>query len=507
MHAKDRQWPFVIGWVIAMLTIFPAAFIAVYALTGISIQQMVSRVDWLSWETCGNVYIVIVVLIYLVIFLIRYGFQARRREQRRMRALAGNESAMPVVSAPGDLSPEASADALSHEPLTLRWNNGDTITATVEGLRWERPRKRAVSLAWSEARLLERWHMSASVARKKPEIAEYGYSLYASARKCIEWTDAPAGRVPGERLSWKEKEQLQEALLTLVMAHTRLPLRAAAAPDSSQDFPGERRRFLRGLSLAGTSLVLMLVLIPLATGVLALVAPLTRSLALNLSVAIVFGGVGLALLVVAIRGIFVALRPHIPIPPPVAQLPLAPPAVAHDTKVAIRVGLRLRDRLLNLLLTAVGLACGVYLVVRALQDFPNTDARHFSFTNLHALALYMFMLCALAGIMFVAMGTFRRATILSTDATGFHWGVGKTVQSIPWDDVAILTAIYSPPQQLESFKVTGAPPQSNTVQWPADARWSEPPAGIAADATDDAGIQFAAIVAHRAGIQPTTRWE
>jgi hypothetical protein len=504
MHATDRQWPIVIGWVIAMLAIFPVVFAVAYALTGISIQQMVSRVDWLSWDTCGNVYIVIVVLIYLVIFLIRYGFQARRREQRRTRALAGDVSAMPIVSALGDRSSEASADALSREPLALRWNNGDAITATAEGLRWQRSRRCAVSLVWSEARLLERWHGRFPAQRKMPEIAEYGYCLYASARKYIEWTDAPSGQAPGERLSWKEKEQLQETLLAIVTAHTHLPLRTATNPESAQDTQGQRRRFLRRFSLAGAAFVLAMILFPFATALLALVAPLTRSFALNLAMAVIIGGSGLALLVLVFKALLAILRPRTPAAPPVVNLPLISPAMMDDAKATIRVGPRLRDRLLNLLLTVVGLASGVYLVARALQDFPNTDFQHFSFTNFHALALYMFMLCALLGVMYVAMRTFSRATLFSADATGVHWGRGRKSQSIPWEDVATLTAIYSPPQRLESFKVTGAPPQSNTVDWPVNAQWASPPAGAS---TEDAGAQFAAIVAQRAGIQPTTRWE
>ena len=498
MHSKDRQWPLIFGFAVMLLAIFPIEFVLEYALAGISIQQMVSTVDWYSWNNCSIVILIVAGAIF-VATLIRYGFQARRREQRRARALDGNASAMPVVS---DLSPESSADALSHVPLTLHWNNGDVIMATTEGLRWQRPRRRAVSLAWTEARLLERWERGILGARKKPEIAEYGYCLYASARKYIEWTDAPAGQVPGDHLSWKEKEQLQHTLLTLVMAHTQLPLRTTANPESED--AQRQRRFLGGFSLAGSAFVLATVLFPLATALLALVAPLTRSFALNFAVAVVIGGIGLALLVAALRGMLTILRPHTSMPPPVVSLPLVSPAVTDDTRATICVGSRLRDRLLNLLLMVVGLVGSIYLVARALQDFPNTDFKHFSFTNLHALALYMFMLCALLGIMFVGAGTFRRATLFSADAMGLYWGRGRKMQTIPWDDVAILTAIVSLSQHLESFKVTGAPPQSNTVDWPADARWAEPPVGGSADG---AGAQFAAIVAHRAGIQPTTRWE
>lgn len=220
--------------------------------------------------------------------------------------------------------------------------------------------------------------------------------------------------------------------------------------------------------------------------------------------AIVIGGVGLVLLVADVKGLIAVYRPHAPVPPPIVQLPLVPLVVTPDTTVAIRASLRLRDRLLNILLVAVGLASSVYLVVRALQDFPDTDFQHFSLTNLHALALNMFGLCAIIGIMFVAVGTFSRATIYSADMTGLHRGRGKKALSIPWHDVVILTATVSPPQKLESFDVIEAPPYSNEISWPADARWVRPPEGILAD---NAGAQFAAIVAARAGVQLTTQWE
>ena len=59
--------------------------------------------------------------------------------------------------------------------------------------------------------------------------------------------------------------------------------------------------------------------------------------------------------------------------------------------------------------------------------------------------------------------------------------------------------------ELTSLSVQESPPQSKTISWRADARWVRRPDG--ASPTDNAGAQFAAIVAQRAGVQPTTRWE
>jgi hypothetical protein len=508
MHSIDRHWPVMFVPVIVVLAMLLVAYIVLYGLTGESPQWMISRIDWLSWNTCLNVYIAVIGAIFGWGSIL-YGLRARRRERIRMRALAGDVSAMPVVSSSANLSLEATTDAMRDEPLTLHWSDKSVVTASQDGLRWQRPKKRDVVILWSEAHLLERWKPYHLFRREKPdpkapEIIAYGYCLYGRGNAFIEWTDAPESQAAGERLSWERKQRLEEELLSIVTAHTRLPVRSMGSPISSQDTQGKQSRSLRGISLYGSILVQVIVLIPLVTGILALVAPLTRSLILNLSVAIVIGGVGLVLLVADVKGLIAVYRPHAPVPPPIVQLPLVPLVVTPDTTVAIRASLRLRDRLLNILLVAVGLASSVYLVVRALQDFPDTDFQHFSLTNLHALALNMFGLCAIIGIMFVAVGTFSRATIYSADVTGLHRGRGKKALSIPWHDVVILTATVLPPQKLESFDVIEAPPYSNEISWPADARWVRPPEGILAD---NAGAQFAAIVAARAGVQLTTQWE
>ena len=380
MHSRDRRWPIVFAIVTLLLTISPIAYGILFIPTGESLQWMISQIDWSSMNTCVNVYS-IVLATTLIWTLTRFGVQARWRERIRRQVLAGDESAMPAASSTVDLSPEASAEALQHEPFTLLWANGNVITASQEGLHWQRPKKRDVWLAWSEARLLEVWESQALTPRKKDAIFEYGYCLYASASKYIEWTDAPESQIAGERLTWEQKERLQEALLTTVTAHTSLPLRVVPKRRSARD---QRRpmTFRQKISLAGLGLALFIVSIPLGAGILALVAPLTNSFALNLYAAIVYGGIGLVLLGVIVKGLFDLNHPRTPdpIPPPYVALPYVP-ASALEAGVAIRFGERLRDRLIWCLLLVISLVSNGYLAFRAIRDFSIGDLGQSTLTS------------------------------------------------------------------------------------------------------------------------------
>src|SRR6185437_16974294 len=110
------------------------------------------------------------------------------------------------------------------------------------------------------------------------------------------------------------------------------------------------------ISLAGLGLALFFAAFPLGAGILALVAPLTHSFALNLYAATVYGGIGLVLLGVIVKGLFDLnrqLTPN-PIPPSYMALPYVPSA-ALDAGVAIRFGERLRDRFIWFLLLVASL--------------------------------------------------------------------------------------------------------------------------------------------------------
>jgi hypothetical protein len=438
--------------------------------------------------------------------LLSFTLRARRRERSRAQALAGDVRAMPVASIKLEAPEQAAREDVTREPFTLQWADGSVITATAEGLLWQRPRKRGVLLTWNEARLFEIWERSFLDAGTKYEIFEHGYCLYARPRKYIEWTDAPESQVAGERLSWEQKDQLQKELLIIVSARTRLPLRIVANGHSTQN-SAEKRRRISVMALLTFAFLLLLAAFPLATGILALTAPLTRTFTLNLYVAVIDGGIGLFWIGSLLWAMLSNILPHKPTPPPplpVISLPGVPPAVTNTTSIAVRFGTHLRDRLIALLLMVATLVSTVYLVVRSVQDFPGAGTPPLSFKDIHGVALSMLGTCALLGMLLIGTVLFSRSTILLADEEGFHWGTGKKQEFIPWSDVAILFTKVSQVNELKSLSVVEAPPQSNTINWPANARWIHQPDGAS---PDDAGAQFAAIVAQRAGVQPTTRWE
>jgi hypothetical protein len=360
-------------------------------------------------------------------------------------------------------------------------------------------------LAWSEAHLLEVWNSQGLTPSKKDAIFQYGYCLYVSANKYVEWTDAPESQIAGERLSWEQTEQLQEELLAIVTAHTNLSLRVVPKRHSERD---QRRpmTFRQKISLAGLGLGLLIAAFPLGTGILALVAPLTRSFTLNLYAAIVYGGIGLVLLGVIVKGLFDLNRQRTPdpIPPPYVALPYVPSA-ALDTGVAIRFGERLRDRLIWFLLLVTSLVSNGYLLFRAIQDFSISDLGTGTLADAHKLGLGLLMTCAFIGSMLAAVAVFSLPTVLVADDEGLHKGKGKKRESIMWQDVAMLFTKISKTNELTLLSVLESPPESKTISWRADARWVRRPDGVLP--ADDAGAQFAAIVAQRAGVQPVTRWE
>src|SRR6185437_9297627 len=266
MHSKDRYWPVVAGIWFGLTLLFLATLLGIFSSFDFSLPELIHRVDWLSLNTYAQITLFLALLTAIYRFGFQYAVLARRRERCRRLALAGDDNAMPIASSALDLSQESTADAMRHEPLVLRWANGNIVTASLEGLRWQRSRKRDVLLPWSEARLLELWESQSPAPRKKDDIFEYGYCLYASRNKYVEWTDAPESQITGERLSWEQKEQLQEALLATVTAHTHLPLRVVPKRHSERD---QRRpmTFRQKISLAGLGLGLLIAAFPLGTGI------------------------------------------------------------------------------------------------------------------------------------------------------------------------------------------------------------------------------------------------
>ncbi|HEX5546743.1 MAG TPA: hypothetical protein VFX24_04985 [Ktedonobacterales bacterium] len=460
-------------------------------------MAVVEQINWTSLQTYGDL-LSFTALTVLWITLIVFSIRARKRERRRGRALAGDSAAMPLASDVLQLPPVAPLDDPSPEPLTLHWADDSIVVATTEGLRWQRPKKRDVFIPWHEARLFEVWEGTSMGEDKRhktwnAEIFEYGYCLYASMRRYIEWTDAPTGSTEGEQLSWEQKTRLQQELQAYITARTHLPLRVAR---QAQVAPQKISVLSWFLTL---SVWLMLAGIPITTAILALTAPLTTTLALNIYVAALCGGVGLTVLFLPLWGL---THPSAPKPPPPSiTLPTVP---ASSDPVTIRLSMSLRDRLVSTLLLIFALVSSGYIIVRSIGDFPDVWVRHTSDYDPHIIASLLFFLCALIGVMFIAFGVFSRAVQIHIDNEGLHWGSKNKRGTIPWVDVAILSADFKKSGKLGSFTIREAPPKSQTVSWSVNARWVQRPMDAS---SDDAGAQFAAIVAQRSGVQPTTQWE
>jgi hypothetical protein len=425
MHSKDRHWcafALVFG---SMLAFCLALLFALFALSDYSLQEVVSGIDWSSSETYLTILTFVALGVAFVRFFIHYAVLARRREACRMKALTGISDAMPAASPQPEAPLWATVDVLEldHEPLTLRWANGSTITASRDGLLWRRPKKRDVLLAWSEARLLELWEAHGVAPRKKDDIFRYGYCLYATADKYVEWTDAVDIQIAGERKSWKQKERLQEELLAIVTAHTRLPLRVVARRRGSQR---QKNGFFSQFSLEGVLFFLAIPVVPLGTSVLAILAPLTHSPALNSYTAATLGIAGLMLLRVPFFALRNALRPLAASPLP-AQLPPAPALAYPDAPIAIKADAVSRPTFLGMVITALVVG-NIYPLLRSFQDYSTDSLTHDDLTNLPKLAeegLTVSVLLAFLILLVFCVILFSRPTVLLADETGLHWGKAK----------------------------------------------------------------------------------
>lgn len=280
MHSRDRYWrgmflgPIALVLIAAVLIVMPE-----------SLMTFVEQINWTSLQTYSNLW-PFIGLSPVWIGMIVISVRAQKRERRRARALAGDTAAMPLASDVLQLPSLASTSVTTLEPLTLCWGDGSVIIATAEGLRWQRPKKQDIFIPWHKAHLFEVWEGSFIKEDErektwKAEIFEYGFCLYASMRKYIEWTDAPTGSTDGEQLSWEQKDHLQQVLLTYISARTQLPLRVV------RQVPAKETLWWRLYALA---MYLIIAAFPVVTAILALTVPLTNTLALNIYVALLCGG-------------------------------------------------------------------------------------------------------------------------------------------------------------------------------------------------------------------------
>jgi hypothetical protein len=499
MHSRDRRWPIII---LALVALVPIAIVLIVLPE--SLVAVVKQINWTSLRTYGDLLSCSALTVFWIILIV-FWIRARKCERRRARALAGDTAGMPLASDVLQLLPIAHSDVATSEPLTLRWADDSVIVATARGLRWQRPKNRDVFIHWHEARLFEVWEGSVIKEDErgqtgKAEIFEYGYCLYASMRRYIEWTDAPTGSTEGEQLSWEHKTHLQQELQAYITAKTRLPLRVACQSQADMQKKSVWSWFLTlSIWFLTLSIWLMLAGIPITTAILALTAPLTTTLALNIYVAALCGGVGLTVFVLPLWGRFHRSAPKLPAP----SITL-PTARTFSGPVTIRSSMSLRDRLVGTLLFVFALVSSGYIIVRSIGDFPVIWTSHSSDYDPHSIATLLFFMCAMIGVMFIAFTAFSRAVQIRIDNQGLHWGSKNKREMILWVDVAILSADIKKSGKPASFTVRESPPRSQSVAWSVNARWVQRPDGVS---SDEVGAQFAAIIKQRASVKLTTEWE
>ena len=502
MHSQDRHWRATSLVLTGLVALGLAVLSGLFTLSDFSLPTMLQMIDGSSCSTWWTIFSFAAFAALIPYFVKHYVVLAGQREQCRKLALTGDYNAMPIVKAQVDESLAARESAAQTEPLTLRWRNGENIAATTASLLWRRRHKRDVVLAWGEARLLERWDARNISKYDKVSVIQYGYCLYANCRKFIEWTDAPEDRNNGQDLSLEQQQRLHEEFLAIVMARTGLPLRAVAR--GGKPAPRQKSDLLSRFSLSSAAFVLAIPSLPLATAILALVAPLTHVPALNIYTAVTLGAAGLMLLRMPVITIWRTIWPP---PPRSADLPISlPPAPVlprPDAPIAIktRSSIEQNPRVVLLSLLVVG---NIYPLIGAIQEIGFDQLGHGDLVHLPKLTAELLMLCLACDILVLCAFSIGCSSTLLADEEGLHWRYGKKQQSIAWSDISSLHVSVSSSGTLESFALVEEPSTLGPFDWPANARWVNPPEGAA---PDNAGTQFAAIVAQRAGVQPTTQWE
>src|SRR6185437_9378460 len=197
--------------------------------------------------------------------------------------------------------------------------------------------------------------------------------------------------------------------------------------------------------------------IPLATAILALVAPLTRSPALNLYTAVTLGAVGLRLLPLPVAGIRSAIWPLERPPDSPLHLPPAPLLAHLQASVAIRAPSSRRQAPVPFLLTILVVG-NSYPLVRAFIDDSHDNPGHGDQISLTMLAVDGLMICLIVAIPLLLLFLFERSSTLLADGVGLRWGKGRKRTTIRWSDVEQVAAHKTPPDTLEFFTATGRRP-------------------------------------------------
>ena len=481
MHSEDRTW----RQSVYAAIYFPVGFLllAIGALTLFipgETAKMMAEISSLSPQSFLTLLFCFAIYSFISLMFLSIAVPARRRERLRVRAIAGDTSAMPLAIAQPK---RQSASEVSDEPVTLqwkRWGKVASITATSEGIVGHHAPRKEVSLEWDEIRLIEQWQATSN---------RMGYCLYANDDRFIEW------RI-GKRFSDPVRElvgQRHDALLALVSAHTRLPIRTLVRPLAAPVDALPRLHKIFSI-LEAFSLTLIIAMWVCAT-TLIIMAPLTTSKALNIYAAAISIVIGAVPLTQRLRSAHT---------PNQASANLQPPAVAlpPDELVTIRLPFTRQD-LINTALLGVLPVSATIPLVRAIQELHTFHFASKADQLIHTILLIYVMNFVLIGVGFLLLAILPYISgthITQADRLGLRQGRGRRQQYIFWQDIAEFT-IERPRGVALGFAVTSA---TQGISWPANARWAHRPEGAS---PADVGAQFAAIVAQRAGVQPTARWE
>lgn len=489
MHSHALHWPKLL-WTLGIIVVLAV----VYAIAPMPFEK--------PYIDPGFVAAVTILLILPLFYLaLGAGLVMRHDERMRARAILGDTIGMPLAR----MQPARLNDGdIPHKPLELTWNlQGKTgaITASDAGLLLKRPRKHDVHLAWAEIRLFE----VGFIYQGRYIAPVPGYCVYGGASQYIEWPGQLVSSKPktDRDPSLEEYRQRQTALQSLVVARSGLPLRTLVpdrAATGNMELP-TARMVRRGNRALEALFCVLAVATSLIAGVLSFTLPLTRTLAFNIYVALVAFILGIYLLRPAIRVVRLCIR--FAEPPVPVILPQAPIHQNATAAVIIEEPLH-RGKRLGLLLLGV-LLVGVLVPLRlSRSDFPRSYYADQSITNVYGdlrfVVLFGFVIGA-SLIVRAILPSLLRAVGPRVDEMGLYEGRGKAQRFISWHDIDLFIAAVAP-GGLTSFMVLG---NGIRLEWTANARWVQPPEG-ASTADDDVGAQFAAIVAQRAGVQPTTQW-
>lgn len=402
-------------------------------------------------------------LIFMGWWLITALVHARRREQLRARALAGDLDAMPPARiVPGDTA------TTTVDLLTARGK----VSADDEGLHFRRTykRERVVSVPWGEARLLEVW-LSGSGRQ-----SVRGFSFYGDQAR-LEWT------LPrGQNKRTQKQSDAEAALLATIHAHTGL-VPHTFAPTLQR--PDAHRAERAGPKPFGTIVSIVVALLHFAVAAAVLLLPLATERAMNVYVALTFSVLGLLIMIAVVRTLAEHFR-RTPQPDPGAILP--PGVPPPDTSGTGIYALRWRERSRELLGGgALGLLFfGNVVPLIALVTGAETEAASgwigiLLFTTIAGIAL-------LGALLLLAVALSGRRNSITADATGLRSGKW----ALRWGNVEEVVARV-PDGSVAGFKVVGDEGEV-AIEWPANPHAIPRPGAQALTAAE-----FAALVVARSG--------